>query len=238
MARQQRIVIPGQPLHVMHRGNNRQDIFKRDEDYYRFIEDLGCSLNKSGCLLHAYVLMTNHFHLLLTPPSEKALSQFMQSIGRRYVRYFNSEYKRSGTLWEGRYKSSLIDSESYLLTCYRYIEENPVRANMVTCPEAYKWSSYHYNALGHKNPLITEHENYTQIGATEHARRMAYAGLFQTGLDSKESQLVSASIEKDEVLGSTLFHKTIENIVGFTTKRGQHGGDRKSEQYKSTSLTP
>ena len=128
MARLPRIVIPDEPLHIMHRGNNRQDIFQREEDYFRFLDDLKTSLKQYDCDLHAYVLMTNHFHLLLTPHTVKALSGLMQSIGRRYVRYVNSEYNRSGTLWEGRFKSSLIDSERYLMTCYRYIEENPIRA--------------------------------------------------------------------------------------------------------------
>jgi len=218
----------------MHRGNNRQDVFKKEDDYQRFIDDLLASREQSDCSLHAYVLMPNHFHLLLTPPTEDALSQFMQSLGRRYVRYFNNEYQRSGTLWEGRYRSSLIDSDAYLLRCSRHIEENPIRANLVTFPDEYKWSSYHHNALGLIDPLITEHESYKQIAATERARHLAYLGLFRTVRDNKETELISTSIEKGEVLGSDRFHQKIASEVGLKTKRELHGGDRKSEKYKQS----
>lgn len=232
MARQARIVVPGQPLHVTHQGNNRQNVFKSDQDHQRFIEDLVASRNKSGCSLHAYVLMPNHYHLLLTPPTGDALSEFMQSIGRRYVRYFNKEYQRSGTLWEGRYKSSLVDSDAYLLQCYRYIEEHPVRSKMVSAANQHQWSSYHHNALGETDPLITEHNNYTQIAKTEDARKTAYSSLFKTALDTETTTLITSSIDKGEVLGSDHFHQTIESLVGLKTKRGAHGGDRKSDHYK------
>jgi len=232
MARQARIVVAGQPLHIIHQGNNRQDVFKSQQDHRRFIEDLAASRNQSGCSLHAYVLMPNHYHLLLTPPTGKALSDFMQTIGRRYVRYFNKEYQRSGTLWEGRYKSSLIDSDAYLLQCYRYIEENPVRSNVVAAPKQHQWSSYHHNALGVTDPLITEHDNYTQIATTEDARKNVYSSLFKTALDSETTSLITSSVEKGEVLGSDRFHQSIESIVGLKTKRGSHGGDRKSDYYK------
>ena len=234
MARQTRIVIPGQPLHIMHRGNNRQDVFKKEDDYQRFIDDLLASCKQSDCALHAYVLMPNHFHLLLTPPTEIALSHLMQSLGRRYVRYFNKEYQRSGTLWEGRYKSSLIDSDAYFLRCSRHIEENPIRAKLVTLPDEYKWSSYHHNALGKIDPLITEHESYKQISTSERAREIAYLGLFRTVRDNKETELISTSLERGEVLGSDLFHQTVASEIGLKTKRGFHGGDRKSEKYKQS----
>ena len=232
MPRQPRIVIPDQPLHIMHRGNNRQDVFLCFKDHQRFLEDLAVSLKKSECSLHAYVLMTNHFHLLLSPPSGKALSRLMHSIGRRYVRYFNAEYKRSGTLWEGRFKSSVIDSEAYLLTCYRYIEENPVRADMVETPEYYRWSSYHHNALGKDDKLITEHELYKQIPRIGSEDRGAYRELFTSPLQKTEIELISECVEKDEVLGDDRFHGRIETETGFKTRRGKHGGDRRSEIYR------
>jgi putative transposase len=231
MARQARIVVPGQPLHIIHRGNNRQDVFKSEQDHRRFIEDLAVSRNKSGCSLHAYVLMPNHYHLLLTPPTDKALSEFMQSIGRRYVRYFNNEYQRTGTLWEGRYRSSVVDSDAYLLQCYRYIEENPVRSAVVTAPNQHQWSSYHHNALGVTDPLITEHKNYTQIAANDTERKNVYSKLFKTTLDDKTTTLITSSVEKGEVLGSDQFHQKIGSIVGLKTKRDTHGGDRKSVHY-------
>ena len=149
MARQPRFVLPGQPQHVIQRGNNRQDIFRADEDYAFYLEKAEEAANKHECDIHAYVLMTNHVHLLVTPHLENSISKMMQMIGRYYVQYFNYRYRRTGTLWEGRYKASLIDSEQYLLTCMRYIELNPVRAtNMADHPSDYRWSSYGSNATG------------------------------------------------------------------------------------------
>ncbi len=174
------------------------------------------------------------FHLLLSPPSGEALSRCMQSIGRRYVRYFNTRYKRSGTLWEGRFKSSVIDSEAYLLICYRYIEENPVRADMVEIPEDYPWPSYHHNALGKKNNLITEHEIYQQLSQAASERRTFYRQLFAKPMRKSEIELVSKSVEKDEVLGEDSFHGKIETETGIKTRRGRHGRDRKSDLYKKT----
>ncbi len=185
--------------------------------------------------MHAYVLMTNHFHLLPSPPpSGEALSRLIQSIGRRYVRYFNTEYKRSGTLWEGRFKSSVIDNEAYLLTCYRYIEENPVRAGLVEIPEDYRWSSYHHNVLGKEDILITEHELYKQISRIGLEGRDVYRELFTSPLYKSEIELVPKCIEKDEVLGEDCFHRRIEAKTGFKTRRGKHGGDRKNEFYRKS----
>ena len=131
MARLSRIVIPNQPLHIMHRGNNRQDIFESDEDMMRIKEDIAHALSKSDCHLHAYVIMTNHLHLLITPKDKNQLAIFMQAMANRYVRYFNATRQRTGTIWEGRYKSCLVDSEHYLFALYKYIEMNPVKAGMV-----------------------------------------------------------------------------------------------------------
>ena len=131
MARLPRFVLVGHPQHIIIRGNNREPVFIADEDYQLFLEKLSAAAKKHECDIHAYVLMTNHIHLLVTPNKENGISKMMQMLGRYYVQYFNYTYKRSGTLWEGRYKASLIDSEAYALLCYRYIELNPVRANMV-----------------------------------------------------------------------------------------------------------
>ena len=163
MARLPRYVIPGQPQHVIQRGNNRDIIFVADEDYRFYLQKLEDACKKYNCDIHAYVLMTNHVHLLLTPQSENGISQVMQSLGRSYVQYFNFRYRRSGTLWEGRYKATLLDSESYLLTCSRYIELNPVRAQMVKDPGEYPWSSFGFNALGQADNLITPHAVYKTI---------------------------------------------------------------------------
>ena len=134
MARLPRFVLPGQPQHIIQRGNNRGVIFVADEDYQFFLEKLGDLSVKHGCQLHAYVLMSNHVHLLMTPIEANSISKLMQSLGRYYVQYFNKKYMRTGTLWEGRYKATLLDSETYLLTCYRYIELNPVRAGIAGHP--------------------------------------------------------------------------------------------------------
>ena len=164
MARQPRFVLPGHPQHVIQRGNNRSVIFGAEEDYGFYLDRLREGCNKHGCDVHAYVLMTNHTHLLLTPHSENGIGKLMQYIGRYYVQYFNYQYRRTGTLWEGRYKATLLDSEQYLLTCYRYIELNPVRAAMVDHPREYPWSSYRFNALGEPDGVIIPHELYQQLG--------------------------------------------------------------------------
>lgn len=155
MARLPGFVIPGQPQHIILRGNNRTEIFCADQDYHFYLEKLTLACIKHGCAVHAYILMTNHVHLLITPQQEQSLSKAMQMLGRYYVQYYNYSYRRTGTLWEGRYKATLIDSEAYLLTCMRYIESNPVRAGMVAHPSLYQWSSYHHNASGQPDPLVT-----------------------------------------------------------------------------------
>lgn len=152
MARLPRYVIPGQPQHVMLRGNNRSEIFVTEADYQFFLEKLRLAITKHSCDVHAYVLMTNHLHLLITPNEEQGVSKAMQMLGRYYVQYFNYCYRRTGTLWEGRYKATLIDSEAYLLTCMRYIELNPVRAGMVDHPSQYPWSSYHHMREASRTP--------------------------------------------------------------------------------------
>ena len=153
MPRRPRIHLPGQPIHLVQRGHNRDACFFADEDFLAYLEWLAEALKKSGCALHAYVLMTNHVHLLVTPPSAEALPQLVMSLGRRYVQYINRKYKRTGTLWDSRYKSSLVHADDYLLLYQRYIELNPVRAGMVDDPARYRWSSYRANGLGQADVL-------------------------------------------------------------------------------------
>lgn len=160
MPRKTRMYIPGCPAHIVQRGNNRQDCFFCESDFRYYQEVLGEGLKRYGAELHAYCLMDNHVHLLITPLYEDSISRVIQHMGRQYVRYVNRSYGRSGTLWEGRHKGSLIDAEPYLLNCYRYIELNPVTAAMVDKPGDYPWSSYHHNGLGKLDPLITEHPLY------------------------------------------------------------------------------
>ena len=179
MARLPRIVMPGQPQHVIVRGNNRSEIFRAEADYGFYLEKLKAACDKHGCQIHAYILMTNHVHLLITPKTGQSLAKTLQMLGRYYVQYYNFSYKRTRTLWEGRYKSTLIDSESYLLTCMRYIELNPVRAGMVSHPSEYRWSSYHCNARGQTDDLVTTHLEYRRLAKMAEARQAAYRLLFR-----------------------------------------------------------
>ena len=142
MPRRARISMPGIPWHIIQRGNNRSACFYAEEDYRLYLDHLKEQADKYGCAVHAYVLMTNHVHLLLTPEKENSAALLMKNLGQRYVQYINRTYRRSGTLWEGRFRSCLTQTEDYVLACYRYIELNPVRANMVNHPRAYPWSSY------------------------------------------------------------------------------------------------
>jgi putative transposase len=226
MARLPRLILPGQPHHIIQRGNNRQPVFFAEEDYRLYLLWLKEAADQYGCAIHAYVLMTNHVHLLLTPATEETVGKMMQTLGRRYVRHINHTYQRTGTLWEGRYKSSLIDSEHYLLTCHRYIELNPVRAGMVEHPLNYAWSSYHHNAAGQSDPLIEEHPGYLALGASAALRQSAYRQLFETHLDEACLEEIRNSANKGWVLGNERFKKQIEHQlnrrVGPLPRGGNH----------------
>ncbi|MCK5477617.1 MAG: transposase [Methylococcales bacterium] len=233
MARLPRIVIPNQPLHIIHRGNNRQDIFKSEEDLVRIKEDIKLSLLKSGCALHAYVIMTNHLHLLLTPTDKKQLTIFMQSMANRYVRYFNAKNNRTGTIWEGRFKSCLIDSEHYLFTLYKYIEMNPLKAGMVKSLIDYKWSSYRHNALGEMDELISEHSLYKALGDNTEQRYLGYQKIFNTLDIAQQEKPITEATLRGEVYGERGFHQKVSRLISRSTKLALHGGDRKSEGFKN-----
>lgn len=232
MARLPRFVLPGHPQHVIVRGNNRDPIFNADEDYHFYLDKLQDAAKKHQCDIHAYVLMTNHVHLLVTPHTENGISKMIQMLGRYYVQYFNYTYHRSGTLWEGRYKASLIDSETYALTCYRYIELNPVRANMVGHPAEYLWSSYRGNALGDNDPLLTPHPLYLALGSLVDERQAAYRALFDAHFDEKTLEEVRASINKAWVLGSERFSNLVAARLNRRASPLPKGGDRKSEKRR------
>ena len=215
MARLPRFLLPGQPQHVIQRGNNRGVIFVADEDYIFFKECLADAANRHGCDIHAYVLMTNHVHFLMTPHEEDGISKVLQSVGRRYVQYFNHIYQRTGTLWEGRYRATLIESEQYLLTCYRYIELNPVRAAMVSDPGDYPWSSYRHHVLGEPDSLVKDHSLYLALGQSVEERRLAYAELFKSELEPEALAAIRDATNKAWVLGSERFKAEI----GILSKR-------------------
>lgn len=213
MARQPRIDLADTAQHLIQRGNNRQACFFTDNDRRFYLEWLQQAAEKYGGSVHAYVLMANHVHLLATGAERGALGRMMQSLGRRYVRYVNSSYRRTGTLWEGRYKSSLIDSDRYLLTCYRYIELNPVRATIVTLPGEYRWSSFYRNAYGKKDDLITPHAAYLALGISDAARLSAYQRMFQDSLDEDDIKTIRDHVNQGKVLGSESFRNRIEALL-------------------------
>ena len=209
MARLPRFTLIGHPQHVIVRGNNREPIFYRDADYRFYLDKLKQACIKHDCEMHAYVLMTNHTHLLITPNTKTGISKVIQMLGRYYVQYFNYCYDRTGTLWEGKYKATLVDSERYALTCYRYIEMNPVRANMVDHPGDYPWSSYRCNAIGGADPLVSPHWLYDALGATDEERRFAYRSLFDAEVSTKTLNEIRAATNKSWVLGSDYFKDRI-----------------------------
>ncbi len=231
MARLPRLNIPGIPQHVIQRGNNRQVSFFTDDDYAVYLDKLKLYSKKYKVAVHSYVLMTNHVHLLMTPETEKGVSQLMQSLGRYYVRYINHTHDRTGTLWEGRYKSTLVDSDNYFLTVSRYIELNPVRADMVEHPAEYPWSSYQRNALGKRIELITPHFLYQGLAKTDKTRQKRYTALFDKRIPDYTLEEIRDSINRAWVLGDGLFKRQIEKQTGRRASPIARGGDRKSEEY-------
>lgn len=216
MARLARLSLPHYPHHVIQRGNNRQAIFARPGDYQTLLSLLGEAAQKYGVAVHAYVLMSNHFHLLLTPSTPDGLPKLMQDLGRSYVRYFNRSQQRSGTLWEGRYRSTIIQSEAYLLACMSYIDLNPVRAAMVAQARDYPWSSHgHYVGL-RLDPLINPHPLVWELGNTPFAREAAYAALVEAGLPDTQRQQLTDALLSGWALGSADF---IANLQQRTRRR-------------------
>ena len=217
MARLPRYTLPGQPQHVIQRGNNRQVIFTADADYQFFRDALVEAARKYGMVVHAYVWMTNHIHLLATPEQNNSISKVFQSVGRRYVQYFNYNYRRSGTLWEGRYRATVVDSERYLLSIMRYIELNPVRAGMVEHPRDYPWSSYRRNALGEtgrNSDWLIPHEEYRNLGRDADERQGAYRLLFRRAISAQDLKEIRESTHKGWALGSERFKEQIEVLAG------------------------
>ena len=202
VARLPRFVALGQPQHIIQRGNNRSAIFGAEVDFQVFRDYLDEACECHGSAIHAYVFMTNHVHFIMTPSMQDGIGRVMQSVGRRYVQYFNRKYNRTGTLWEGRYRATLIDSERYLLTCYRYIELNPMRAGLVQHPGHYRWSSYRANALGQYDALITTAKQYLALGASAANRQAAYRELFQQAIDERTLADIREATNKAWVLGA------------------------------------
>ena len=229
MPRRVRIHLDGVPLHIVQRGHNRAPCFFAQADYRAYLAWLDESLREVSCALHAYVLMTNHVHLLLTPSRADSVPKAMISLGRRYVQYINRTYRRTGTLWDSRYKSSTVQAEKYLLTCQRYIELNPVLAGMVDDPVHYQWSSYRANALGEADGLLTRHALYEALGRTDPGRQSAYRTLFRSQLDRAAIEDIRLAVSQNQPLGSSRFYAAIEEVTGRRCDVRPRGRPRKKD---------
>ena len=210
MARLPRLTLADYPHHVIQRGNNRQPIVRDDRDRQRLLDLWFEHARAFRVAIHAYVIMDNHFHLLVTPETQDGLPLMMQAVGRAYVRYFNARHQRTGTLWEGRYRSNVIETERYLLACMVYIDLNPVRAGMVARAEDFAWSS-HRHAIGQlRDKLVTPHALYWALGNTPFAREAAYAGLVRAGVNEGQRAQITKSTLSGWALGSAPFIETLQ----------------------------
>jgi putative transposase len=235
MPRKQRFYLPSVPAHVVQRGNARQAVFFNDGDYKVYLDWLREGADKYGCAIHAFVLMTNHVHLLLTPQHTLSISSTIQHVGRKYVTYVNRRYNRSGTLWEGRHKGSLIHSATYALACSRYIEMNPVRAGMVRSPSDYKWSSYRKNAFGAAPAWLTPLPEYLGLGFDARRRRHAYRELFRDHISDDDLHRIRSCVQTGTPLGDKRFKQQIEAMFGRSVGQNRPGRPSKSsakDDYK------
>jgi putative transposase len=214
MGTRPRVTLAAVPVHVVQRGVDRQACFFTDADRVFYLEELAELTNAGGCALHAYVLMTNHVHLLLTPRDGDAPSRMMQRLGQRYVKAVNRAYGRTGTLWEGRFRSTMATDEAYVLACYRYIELNPVRARMVAGPTAYPWSSHRMNATGAPAGILVPHERFLALGTDAAARALAYRKLFDQAVDEEELTAIRAATNGNYALGNARFRVQLEAMLG------------------------
>jgi len=213
-------------------GVTTVNTFFAEQDYQYYLNCLLDASYRYKVSVHAYVLMTNHVHILATPVYKESISLAMQSIGRRYVQYVNKEYLRTGTLWESRHKASLVDAERYLLTCSRYIEMNPVAAGMVKHPADYQWSSYRANALGEANTLIHQHETYHRLGLDIHQRQKAYAGLFEHHINPDDIKLIRDSARCSMPTGDNRFKEQIERALNRKVGYAHRGRPGKRNESK------
>jgi len=227
MPRRKRMYLPGHTYHLVQRGNNREACFVELENYQFYLELWKrCADNNYGVAVHAYCLMTNHVHFLVTPDEHDSISRVMSVIGSRYAYYFNKTYKRTGTVWEGRHKSSLVDNEHYYLTCSRYIEMNPVVARMVSKPEQYRWSSYGANAWGGKSSL-TPHPEYVMLGEDIEARCFAYRELFKNQLSDYDIHLIERASDYCHPVGDDVFCRQFEEKYGISLGQCARGRPKK-----------
>jgi putative transposase len=227
MARKLRLHVAGMPAHLMQRGNNRCDCFVDDSDRLLYLALLEDAARIHGCGVHAFVLMTNHVHMLASGQDENAISRMMKRIGESYVRVFNKRHERTGTLWEGRFRASIVDSRSYFLTCQRYIECNPVRAGMVPDAVDYAWSSFRHNALGQTSSFLSPHPAYLALGATGGERRERYRALFATPESRADLELIRECVNAGLALGDADFIRQVEEATGRSASRKPGGRPRR-----------
>ena len=231
MPRRKRMYLPGIPFHIVQRGNNRAACFYSPQDYEYYLELLQAALKRYEVQLHCYVLMTNHVHLLMTPSDKEGISNVMKVLGSRYAQHMNRMYQRTGTMWEGRHKSSAVDGEHYLLKCYRYIELNPVTANMVSRPEEYQWSSFACNAYGVPSDIVSPHPNYLDLSHDPEMRCYYYRELFKSALSETDIHSIRLATHYSQAFGSDGFKEQIAKLNGQTP--GQlHRGRPKLEMVK------
>lgn len=229
MPRQARLEIPGIPLHITQRGVNRCAIFLDDEDRRHYLRLLGESAARHGLCIHAYVLMGNHVHLLVSSDASGKVSLAMRQLGQAYVTAFNRRHRRSGTLWEGRFKSCLVDSGRYLLTAYRYIELNPVRAAMVERPEHHHWSSVHANLALCEDSVVTPHPCFIELGMTPQARANAYRTWLEQGVTKDELIAIRRHLQQERAFGSKRFQAMAEKTLGRPVNVRRPGRPRRDE---------
>lgn len=226
MPRRPRFHLAGVPLHVVQRGHNRAPCFFRDEDFHSYLHWLREALDRTGCSLHAFVLMTNHVHLLLTPQDADSVSKLVVILGTHYVRYINRVRGRTGTLWDSRYKSSLVQTETYVLACQRYIELNPVRAAIVAHPAQYRWSSFRCHALGERSPMLTPRPEYLALGSTAAERQTRYRHLVEAALEEDALQKIRRSLNEGRPLGDARFESAVELATGRRVQPRARGRPR------------
>ncbi|MDB5859652.1 MAG: hypothetical protein JWQ76_3341 [Ramlibacter sp.] len=223
MARLPRLTVPGYAHHIIQRGNNRQAIFGSTADYELLLDLLHENAHKQQVAIHAYVLMSNHFHLLATPETVEGIPQMMQAVGRRYVRKFNLRYQRTGTLWEGRYRSTLIQSERYLLACMAYIDLNPVRAGLAADPADYPWSSHQHYIGRRPDKLVTPHALYWEMGNTPFARDQSYSEMVRAGIGAEQQRALTDSALRGWALGEPDYVAELQRRTDRRVAKGQAG---------------
>jgi len=233
MPRLPRLNLVDIPQHIVQVGHNNLACFFDDEDYAFYLQSLEAASNQYSVDIHAYVLLPNMIQIIATPRIPNGISSMMQSLGRRYVQFVNHRYRRSGTLWAGRYKSSLIDSDAYLLTCYRYVELRPMYLGLADGPAEYPWSSFHFHTCAAESELIKDHRLYTELGETDEERAQEYSKLFRYSFDRGLMQFIAETVKLGQVLGGDAFKEKIEQIANQRVRPLKRGRPRKDDNAEN-----